>query len=284
MNRGHFPIILPNRNNQELIDIQRNKADIQRQVRVCYEYLLISATFLLLLRISLYDSIPNYVPFILLITYELTWVLRISYLLKKNPELEEGINLKRELSFAIFTLIFYMLIVLYELNYCKTLAIVSIPINIANISSLFLRINSQSKCKEYSQRAELFYRWALGLSLLFVGLKNINIIEWNFFFIFWPIWIALLLLVMIGIAETIYAGKLICQSIKGVNSCTESICPIWIVILSDGLAITMGNLFYQISVSTPDDMIKNIYNALLIILLYLIGLLLLTLLLSRVLQ
>ena len=158
MNRGHFPIILPNRNNQELIDIQRNKADIQRQVRVCYEYLLISATFLLLLRISLYDSIPNYVPFILLITYELTWVLRISYLLKKNPELEEGINLKRELSFAIFTLIFYMLIVLYELNYCKTLAIVSIPINIANISSLFLRINSQSKCKEYSQRAELFYR------------------------------------------------------------------------------------------------------------------------------
>ena len=48
------------------------KNDIQTQLRICYEYLLVSAVFVLLLRLSLYGSVPNYFPFVILIIYQLT--------------------------------------------------------------------------------------------------------------------------------------------------------------------------------------------------------------------
>ena len=260
------------------------KNDIQTQLRICYEYLLVSAVFVLLLRLSLYGSVPNYFPFVILIIYQLTWFWRTAISFIKSNEIHEKEYLKKQITYTILTLVLYMLLVLYKINHLKSIVLVTIPIITSCMISVFSKTHLISKCKKYAQRIEIFYRWILALSLLFASLKEINTINASYLFIFWPIWLMVFILCIIGILEILYTIKLFCQRNNNRNNYDKFIGPLWIASLTIGSGLTIGYVFFKISISTQDNMVSNIYDALLVLLLYLIASSLESFLITRLLQ
>lgn len=272
------------RSEEEVKAIQRNKDETRQQIRIWYEYFFVIAGFMLLLRMSLLDSIPPYIPFVILAFYQIKVLFHTIFLIKRSIDSLHRSHQLKELIISTCTLSTYIFTICYTANVFKYLFLISGPILLTNLISIFKKTNVNSKCLEFAHKSESTYRWVFGTTLLFAGLKELKLVNWNWFYIFWPIWLFVCILLMVGIGEIIFLGKQIFRSIRGRGPCSETLCPVWMIYITFGVSCCVCYLFYEIALNAEGIPNGKIPDALLVLLLYFIGLFTLTFLLSTFLQ
>ncbi|OMJ75518.1 hypothetical protein SteCoe_25334 [Stentor coeruleus] len=267
---------IANRQAEERKLAEANRQEVITQIRIWYEYFLICAVFLLLLRISYSSPMPNFIPYAFLAAYELVWLIRVIIKHYRSQGRYISRCYVKDIFAIICNFIFYTLVSIYTADLGLFLVLTCIPLHICNIITFLVKFKYRSKCKNFASKSEACFRWAISLTVLFSGLKELNLIPWKWSYIFWPIWILVLVLILIGIAEIIFAGKIMYRSYKGRASCGDSICPIWMVYLSTGIAICIGYFFFELTIYLQNGQTNQILNAFLVILIYCIGLFVIT--------
>lgn len=263
---------------EEQKEALRNREVVVNQIRIWYEYFLLCGIFLVMVRTALGGSTPEVVPFALLLVYEWTWILRLSYQLIRPVNTIDSKFFKFELCISYFTAVFYAMLLMNKIGIPINLLFIGIPIHLSNFTTLGFRVKYKYKCKEFGYRTECIYRWVLGVTSLFCGLKDIDLIKWNWFFIFWPIWLLVVALAMIGIGKIIHVGKIIYRSIKRNGQCIESIFPMIMIYFFIGTAFCIADLFYQLSTSLDSGELDPVLSSIIMSLIYFIGLFVFTIL------
>ncbi|OMJ67913.1 hypothetical protein SteCoe_34808 [Stentor coeruleus] len=275
--------VIANRQDEDRQLAERNRQDVIAQIRIWYEYFLLASGFLLLLRISYSSSLPKLVPFALLTTYETTWIARLLKKLRLSQQGNSSRYLCKDLFVVVCNFLFFLLLTLHAANIGIFFVLTCIPLYFCNFVTLMKKSEYNSKCKDFASRSESAFRWILSITILFSGLKSLNLIDWKWHFVFWPIWVLVVSLGLIGIAQIIHAGKVAYKAIKGMATCIDAICPIWMVYFCIGCGICIGNLFFEFLLYYEDGRSKRISDALVIMLLYFIGLFVLTFLFNNIL-
>ena len=123
----------------------------------------------------------------------------------------------------------------------------SVPLFLSDFVYYFMKVDLGSKCQKFAYRIESLARAFLGLTTLFAGLKVCEALEWNWYLVFWPVWVSVMVLGMAGIGEMIYAGKVIYRSFQERAQCFDSIFPVWIAYFSFGTGFCIAYVFYIIT-------------------------------------
>lgn len=267
---------IANRQEEERKLAEANRQEVVTQIRIWYEYFLICAGFLLLLRISYSSLMPNFIPYALLAVYELVWLARVVIKHYRSQGRYISRCFLKDIFVIICNFIFYVLVSIYTADLDIFLVLTCIPLHICNVVTFLVKFEYHSKCRNFASKSEACFRWVLALTVLFSGLKDLELIPWKWPYVFWPIWILVLALVLVGIAEIIFAGKIMYRSHKGRASCADSISPIWMVYFSAGVAICIGYFFFELTIYLQGGQIELVLNTFLVMLLYFIGLFVLT--------
>ena len=271
---------------EESKEIRMNRDDTKRQIRKWYEYFFACSCFLLIIHITL-QAYLHFIAFAFLIAYEIRQIIEHSWLFLSTRDPNRKKYYCTELMISSSMLISQIILLLYVMDINPYLMFSGVPILILNTGLFFHKTIGTSKCLAISFKIETGYRWCLGAALLFAGLKDKNLISWNWFLVFWPVWIVILGLAMFGISEIIYTGKIIYRVINNRGQCVESICSMWLVYFSLGTAMALGYLFVEASLVMDSDQSiesRRISDAILIVILYFFGLFLLTVLFHRLLE
>lgn len=275
---------IANRQDEDRQLAERNRKDVIEQIKIWYEYFLVFSGFLLLLRISYSSSLPRLIPFVLLTTYEITWIVRLIKKLRLPQQESSRRYLCKDLFVIICNFIFFLLLTLQAADIGIFFVLTCIPLYFCNFATLMRKSEYNSKCKDFASRSETAFRWILSITILFSGLKNLDLVTWKWYFVFWPVWVLVASLGLIGIAQIFYIGKIVYKTMKGMATCLDAVCPIWMVYFSIGCGICIGNLFFEFLLYFEDGHSRRIADALVIMLLYFIGLFVLTFLFNNILM
>jgi hypothetical protein len=269
-------------NQQQVSEYMLHRSIISKQLRTWYEYFFVCTAFILLLKLSLSGSVPYLVPFTLLVAFQVIILIRTVYYLSESNWNDRFS--KQELLIQIFTLFFFMYLTIMSYLPKPNLVFSMIPLFCQHCIFMIFKAKPVYKIQEFSYRIENWFKLSLSLTILFVGLKQFKLIPWNWFYIFWPVWIVILSLVLIGLGQLINGFRLIRLSCRNQRNCVESIGPLWLVYCLYGLAICFGYLFLSIALDNGDIEWVNTSSALLALLIYFIGLFVLTFLFNSILM
>ena len=207
-------------------------------------------------------------------------VAAIGLLQNTSPESKKII--KREIFIQLLTLLFYIYMTIRINLPSPNLVYCVIPFSLSSFVYAFYKVDYKYKIQEFSVRLEYCLKVSLTLTLLFTGLKETKVVPWSWFYVFWPIWVDALILALIATGQLMNGFRLIRLSCKNQGNCMDSIGPFWLSYCLYGVAICFSYLFFSIATEKGLDW-ANTSSALLTLLIYFIGLVVVTFLFKSIL-
>lgn len=268
--------------NNQAVEFDLHRAVLAKQVKAWYEAIFVCAAFILLVKLAISRSVPLSVPFAVLVVFQGSCLIRSTLAILRNTSPESQKITKREILIQLFTFLFYiyMTVRIYLPN--PNLIYSVIPLSFSNLVYALYKVDYKYKIQEFSVRLEYSIKLSLSFTLLFTGLKETKVIPWNWFYVFWPIWVDALILALIATGQLMNGFRLIRLSCKNQGNCMDSIGPFWLSYCLYGLAICFSYLFISIARDKGLDW-ANTSSALLTLLIYFIGLFVITFLFNSIL-
>ncbi|CAG9334630.1 unnamed protein product [Blepharisma stoltei] len=202
---------------------------------------------LILLVIKTGSSEPLEISLIPLFLYDFYEIGLISKSLKKaNSTIPQKFYI-REIIAQQGNILFKTLLI-FSIEFSNfNIALAGIPLYVSNAISLFFRTDSKIESLNLSYSLKFCSRWIFSIAFLLFSLKLNDIIGWNWHFVFWPIYAADLILIVITLGMIFLNVTIFYKTITGKASCLDLICPFWLLLTALGSGASLFLNFYLLA-------------------------------------
>jgi hypothetical protein len=248
-------------------ELQRNKEAVLSQVLIWCEHFLHLAVFFLFTILWLSGLVPQPVPFAAASLVQLLRIVKQMTTLSKTQALGSKKFFIKELllSFFSFLFIFYLMFISYVPE--AQLVISLCPLLANMMVFLLFKVKNYHRINYFSSKLEICIQLVAFMAVLFAGLKDIQVIQMDWIFVFWSVWIEILVFLVFGALQLAKGFKKIFYR-RNREDFNEAVGRIWI-----GAALICAGfcgfyLFFCLSRELDMDKWNGVKVAILVFLLY----------------